>query len=158
MPSPALLLIVCTGNICRSPMVMALIRQKLQEAGLSEQIEVRSAGTLGLEGATASRHGVELLAQRGIDLSHHRSRLLTLQEVEKADLILVMEESHRQLISNRSPEYLSKILLFHELVEEKSNLSDPYGGERDEYAATLARIDYVLDAGWQRLLAELGRT
>lgn len=138
-------------------MVTALLRQKIHAAGLDGQIEVRSAGMPGLEGAAASRYAIEVLAERGLDLSMHVSSSLTSQAIREADLILVMEEAHRQRIFHRSPENLHKVILFYELVGEHIDLVDPYGGEREEYAATLARIDYVLDAGWQRLLAEVGR-
>jgi protein-tyrosine phosphatase len=155
--SPYLLLVVCTANICRSPMVTALLRAKIEAAGLDEQIDVRSAGIPGLEGAAASRHAVEALAERGLDLSTHVACSLTPQDIRQADLILVMEEAHRQRIFHRSPEHLYKVMLFHELVGEHTDLPDPYGGEREEYAATLARIDYVLEAGWSRLWESVRR-
>lgn len=156
--SPYLLLIVCTGNICRSPMVTALLQEKIRAAGLDGQIAVRSAGTHALEGAAASRYGVEVLAERGIDLSTHAASTLTPQAIRQADLVLVMEEAHRQQIRRRSPEWLDKVLLFHELVDEGTDLADPYSGDREEYAATLARIDYVLERGWQTLLARIARS
>lgn len=138
-------------------MVTALLRQKLHAAGLADQIEVQSAGVAGVEGAAASRYAVEVLAERGLDLSTHVAQGLMSQAIRRADLILVMEEAHRQRIFHRSPENLYKVVLFHELVGEHSDLPDPYGGERADYVATLARIESVLDAGWPRLLAQLGR-
>jgi protein-tyrosine-phosphatase len=139
-------------------MVAALLQEKIRVAGLDEQIAIHSAGTHAFAGTAASRYGVEILAERGIDLSTHAASLLTPQAIRQADLILVMEESHRQQIRRHSPEALDKVLLFNELVDEESDLADPYGGEREEYAATLARIDYVLERGWQTLLARIARS
>lgn len=154
---PLRLLVVCTGNICRSPMVMALLREQIRAAGLTDQIEVESAGTAGLEGAAASRYAVEVVAERGLDLSTHVAQGLTSQAIRQADLILVMEEAHRQRIFHRAPDHLYKVVLFHELVGEHTDLADPYGGERADYTTALARIEHVLTAGWPRLLAQLRR-
>ncbi len=62
-------LFICTANICRSPMAMGLLRQRLRQDGLDGEVEVASAGVYGLDGSPASQPGVEVLAERGIDIA-----------------------------------------------------------------------------------------
>ncbi|MBI1297641.1 low molecular weight protein arginine phosphatase [bacterium] len=144
--------VVCTANVCRSPMIHLLLKQKLEAEGLSKSVEVRSAGVAAMANLPASPDGVMLLAERGLDLSTHRAAGLSLPDIRRADLILVMEEAHRRQIFQRAPQQIGKVLLFSELVDEQEDLADPYGLGRAAYETTLARIDDVLARGWDRLL------
>lgn len=152
------LLIVCTGNVCRSPMAAGLIRDRLDRDGLSDQIHVSSAGVFALEDDPASADGVAVLAERGVDISDHRARQLDDQMLDQADLTLVMEERHRQAIFARTPQHLHKIMLFSELAGEHEDVPDPYRQGRPAYERTLVTLDSILDAGWGRLLGRLGVT
>jgi protein-tyrosine-phosphatase len=73
-------------------------------------------------------------------------------EIETADLILVMEEVQRRQIFYYSPDNMHKVILFSELIDEQSDLADPYGKNERAYVATLQRIDQVLTRGWRKLL------
>src|SRR3989442_8878821 len=88
------ILLVCTGNICRSPLAAALLTRALAERGF-EGIDVSSAGTGAWDGAPASEGAYLVGLERGLDLSGHRARLLTRELVEAADLILTMARHHR---------------------------------------------------------------
>src|SRR2546425_7016893 len=88
------ILLVCTGNICRSPLAAALVTRALGEGGV-EGIDVSSAGTGAWDGAPASEGAYLVGLERGLDLSGHRARLLTRELVEAADLILTMARHHR---------------------------------------------------------------
>jgi protein-tyrosine-phosphatase len=149
------LLIVCTGNVCRSPMAAGLIRDRLRWAGLSDQVHVSSAGVFALEGAPASADGVDVLAERGVDISDHRARQLDDQMLDQADLVLVMEERHRQAIFARAPQHLHKVMLFSELAGEHADIADPYRQGRPAYERTLETLDIILDAGWRQLMTRL---
>ncbi len=85
------MLVVCTGNVCRSPMAEGLLRRRLGRAGVDAH--VHSAGLV-TEGQPASRYGVEAMDRRGIDISAHRSRRLAADQIEDADLIIGMELQH----------------------------------------------------------------
>ncbi|MDQ4098797.1 MAG: hypothetical protein M3144_13140 [Actinomycetota bacterium] len=84
-------LFLCTGNICRSPAAEALLRHRLEEAGV--EATVHSAGILDA-GNPAHAHGVDVLSRRGIDLSRHRSRSMTADVLRGADLIIAMAREH----------------------------------------------------------------
>lgn len=148
-------LIVCTGNICRSPMAAGLLRQRLQTAGLADKVEVETAGLFAQTGRHASPPGVALLAERGIDMAGHTARLVTPTLLDQADLILVMEEEQRRSLFYQSPQNLVKVLLLSELAGRHQDIPDPYGQDTAIYASTLERLDQLLSHGWERLLIRL---
>ncbi|HEV8297786.1 MAG TPA: hypothetical protein VGQ20_10825 [Acidimicrobiales bacterium] len=96
--SPLRILIVCTANICRSPMAEVLVADCL--AARDVAATVGSAGFLA-GGQPASDAAIQVMAERGLDLSHHRSREVTPELVHEADLVLTMERRHaRDLVVN----------------------------------------------------------
>src|SRR5690606_11342367 len=86
------ILVICTGNTCRSPMAEALLRHHLRAAG--HDITVASAGTLGWNGRPATPHAVEVLAERGVSLAGHISRKLTRDLLDASDLVVAMTRTH----------------------------------------------------------------
>jgi protein-tyrosine phosphatase len=149
------ILVVCTANVCRSPMIAALLSNRFVRAGLGDRVHIASSGIYALVGEPADPAGVRLLAERGIDLSGHRATALDEEELRLADLILVSEEAHRQAIFYRSPQALHKVWLLTELNRGDGDLPDPYGEGEQAYVRVLAQIDAVLDEGWPRLLRKL---
>jgi len=90
-PSAVRILVVCTGNICRSPMAEAMLRQRLDERGVPA--EITSAGFV-TEDRPASPPAVALLSGRGMDLRPHRSQRVTVDHLGDPDLIVCMERMH----------------------------------------------------------------
>lgn len=172
--------IVCSGNTCRSPMAAALIEAKVAAAQLADKIQVSSAGVTAADGEQASEHGVALLAEREISLAMHRSRRLKLEELEEADLLLVMTAKHREALQRLALQgmdslaidregavhaQMRKVLLFSELIAaspqddgqtEPFDIADPYGESKDIYSATLLQLEEILEQGWSRLLLLCG--
>jgi protein-tyrosine-phosphatase len=93
-------LVVCVGNICRSPMAEALLRARL---GHRPRFDVSSAGISALVGHPADEQAVALMKERGIDIGPHRARQLTPQLAAGADLILVMESGHERAVYSIAP-------------------------------------------------------
>ncbi len=149
------ILVVCTANICRSPMVAALLRRELETAGVEDQVRVVSAGTRALEDEPASDLAVAEMKRRGLDLREHRSQPLTPDLIREADLILVMEEQHRRSIFSVAPLQLFKVYLLSELSGGYGEVGDPFGeGERD-YQRSAAQIEALVHAGMPRILRTL---
>ena len=99
------ILVVCTGNICRSPIGERLLRQLLPGK------RITSAGIYGLEGSPADVSAQDVAGRHGISLEGHRARKLTPQIMRESDLILVMEPAHLRFISDLAPEIRGKSLL-----------------------------------------------
>ena len=126
-------LVVCTGNSCRSPMAEGWLNRKL--AGKGWQAE--SAGVAAWDGAPASPEAVAAMREIGIDISGHRSRALTRPRVAGADLILAMTEDHRREIARRFPEAAGKVFLLDSFGPGPAqDVADPVGLPEDVYRRT----------------------
>jgi protein-tyrosine phosphatase len=149
------ILIVCTANICRSPMVAGLLAQRLDAAGLSDQVLVRSAGTYAEPGRPAWETVRGLMAARGIDLQRHRSQPISSEMVQAAALIIVMEEQHRQSIFYLVPRALRNVFLLSELAGESEPLTDVMGHSLPEVDTACDCAEEWLAAGWEKIVEKL---
>ncbi len=149
------ILVVCTGNICRSPMGEGILRSLAAEEGLGDAIEVRSCGTWATLGSAASRNGITVAGRHGIELSNHRSRPCSRELINEADLVLTMEPAHRAEILALAPEAASKthvLTLFADADKgDEAGVEDPIGGDEDSYAQTFAEIDSLMLASFPRI-------
>jgi protein-tyrosine-phosphatase len=152
------ILFVCTANICRSPMAAALMRKHLATLGLSGQVEVKSAGVWAREGLRASEGATTVLGRRDISLSDHRSQPMSVQLLEQADIVLVMEEEHRRSLFYLEPKHLRKVFLLTEMVGLSRDIADPYGGPIEGYIRTAAHLDELIKAGLPAILKRIGVT
>ena len=136
-----LIIFVCTGNTCRRPMAEALFRNGLTVCE-REQLEVKSYGLSVLGSDPASKHAITVMADRGIDISTHRSTPLTYFAVNNAKLIVCMTESHsRALLSIGVP--IDKIITL--------NVSDPFGGTEEDYRRCADEIEKKLEVVYARI-------
>jgi len=150
------ILVACTANLCRSPMAAAILRRRIADLGLEDQIAVVSAGVWAEDGHEASANAVTTLAGRGMDLTGHRSRLLTPALLGEADLVLVMEEAHRRSLFHLAPQHLSKVYLLTEMSGGHADVADPYGGPVEGYERTVNELEKLVDAGTPMILRRMG--
>ena len=138
-------LMVCTGNICRSPMAERLLAMRLAERGCAG-IAVTSAGTWAYAGNPASDGSAGVFRDRGWDLSDHRATELTPELARSADLIVAMTSVHRREILQLAPDTEPKVVLLKELAEiEPGRLDGDHvqrlaallGGKRPEWRRAL---------------------
>jgi protein-tyrosine-phosphatase len=144
--------LVCTGNICRSPLAEALLRAALKERGVGD-VDVSSAGTGAWDGAPASEGAYLVGLERGLDLSGHRARLLTREVVEQADLILTMARHHRARVQELGGEGRVHVLgEYAGRSPDEGEVSDPFGGDLDVYRQTCAELELIVTAVADRLV------
>jgi protein-tyrosine-phosphatase len=148
------ILLVCTGNICRSPLAEALLSQALRERGAPD-VAVTSAGTGAWDGAPASEGAYLVGLERGLDLSGHRARLLTREVVEEADLVLTMARHHRERVHELGGE--GRVFVLGEYAgrsADDAEVSDPFGRDLDVYRQTCDELEQLVAAVAERLVGE----
>lgn len=120
------ILVLCTGNICRSPVAQALMQQRFPDK------RVESAGLGALVGAGVDANAGSLAADAGLDLSGHVARQVDTAMLSKADLILVMSEGQRHAVAERHPPASGKTLLMTRWIGGE-DVPDPYRKSRDAF-------------------------
>ena len=148
---PFRIVVVCTGNICRSPMGEFILRELFEEAGLGERVQVDSAGTSSWEaGNPADRRTLEVLRRNGHDDfggADHVARQFEHTWLDDRDLVLAADSGHladlRRLA--RTEEQRSRIRLFREFDPEavaagELDMDDPWYGDRSAFDQTYAEI------------------
>jgi len=151
----SLILVVCTANICRSPMAAGLLRQRLAVDKVDARHRVLSAGVWAADDAPASENAIATMAERGIDISDHRSHNLASEEVAGADLILVMTHDHARMVRQTWPQYAWKVHLLSEMTGKRRDVEDPYGGPIEEYRACADTMSRYIDSGLERILQSI---
>lgn len=120
-------LVVCTGNICRSVMAERMLGQRLPP-----DIRVSSAGVRALRGHPAESGAVTVASEHGLSLGGHLARSVTVEMLREASLILAMEQQHIRHIAALAPEVCGKTLLFNYWSDRRS-VPDPYRKSLDMY-------------------------
>lgn len=137
-------LVICRGNICRSPMAEALLANTL-----GGRITVSSAGTQALVDHPAAEQAVSLLGRRGLDISQHRARQLTASLAREADLLLIVEQALRAHVLEITPAARGKL---YRLGEWRNiDIDDPYGQPESVFAECLSLIDQTVSDWGSRL-------
>ena len=149
--SMAHILVVCTANICRSPVGAALLKDRLAKRGFADWI-VSSAGTWAQWVRGASRFSVEVMARQGIDISGHCARMIDEGLLQQSDLVLCMEIGHVEALQYEFPAFKEKIYLLSEMTGQRFSVPDPYGEPLTQYQAMAEEVAALIDDGLERII------
>ena len=153
MSSSLRILLVCSGNTCRSPLASAMLAGRLRALAEFTKVTVESAGTSASPGAPASEGSALMARERGLDLAPHRARLLTADLVQAADLILAMGHSHLSRIAQLGGGEKAQLLTAY-VGEAGIDVADPFGSDLARYRDTAAQLDRIVAAVVVRLQRE----
>jgi len=151
------ILFVCTGNTCRSVMAAALAQKILAGMPLDGvQAEIVSAGLAAMPGDSASTGAVTVMREKGLDLSGHRSTLLTRRDVEQADLVLTMTAGHREALCRLTPQCAGKIHTLAHYAGASGDVPDPFGQDDHAYRRVAAVLEELVVSALRRFGNEWG--
>ena len=148
----ARILVICTANICRSPVAAALLRDRLRQRGL-DGWTVGSAGTWAMDARPASRYSVNVMGRHGFNITDHRATMVEERHLRDADLALTMEDGHAEALRAEFPAQAHKVYLLTEMIGRGYNIPDPYGGPEAGYQAMYDELVAVIDGGMERIIA-----
>ncbi len=143
-------LVVCSGNICRSPLIAGYLKHRARAEGLSTLL-VESRGLLGIEGERADPHARQVARENGFDLDGHRSAGLRPSDVRSADLVLAMTLDHVDELRRRFPGDAPPILLIRAFEADAlprggaPDVPDPIGGPIEAFRESFRIVKPCVD-------------
>lgn len=162
------LMIVCTGNICRSPMAEVVLRDRLEAAGLADRVSVDSTGISDEErGNPIDRRARRALEARGYDVPHRSARQVTAVDLASHDLVLAMTASHARALRALAREdagLAARVRMYRSFdpaapvggAEHLLDVDDPWYGDQDGFEVTMDEVEAAADAIVDHVRAELG--
>jgi protein-tyrosine-phosphatase len=148
------ILLVCTGNTCRSVMAQGILQELLREMAEDEDLRVLSAGVAASLGAEASEEAILILEERGIDIGRHRSRPVSEGLLAGADLVLAMTGNQSHIMKRIFPLHAAKIYSLKEYVGEEGDIEDPIGMPVTAYRTTSKKLERLLLKAAKKFLKE----
>lgn len=151
-------LLVCSGNTCRSPLAAAILADKLAKLPEFADASIQSAGVAAWDGTPASEGSYLVALERGLDLSGHRARMLTADQIRDADLILTMSEAQARRVAELGGE--QKVYTLADYAgdpEGRRDIPDPMGGDVALYREVATLLDELLTLAIARMRVERRR-
>lgn len=141
---PKEIIFVCTGNTCRSPMAEGIAKKFVEDNKLDYKISSRGT-KIDPKEVVANPKSIEVMKTRNIDISNHKSNMFTKEDIDNADLILTMTDSHKKGLLELFPEAAPYTFTITEYATGKEgNISDPWGKEIEEYIKTAEQLDILV--------------
>lgn len=129
-------LFVCTGNTCRSPMAVGLVKNAISK---NKSVKIISAGVIASKGLPASPNAIKVMAEEDIDISDHQTQTLTKELVEQSDIVFVMTQWHKLEVIGLLEKPGKEVYLIKEFSSNEKDdidIPDPLGKSLDFYRHT----------------------
>ncbi|GAB0077383.1 Low molecular weight phosphotyrosine protein phosphatase protein [Pseudomonas syringae pv. maculicola] len=138
-------LVLCVGNICRSPMAVAMICQRLAATNLgATQMHIQSAGIAALSGSPIDPTAQAVLQSHQVHPQDHTAQQMTRELLHQADLILLMEQAHVHDVLKRAPEVRGRTFLMGKW-QHRLDIADPYRLPTSAFEQTYAQLSRCID-------------
>ncbi len=144
------ILFVCAANVCRSPMAEYLFKNLVKNDGFEpDSVSIRSAGIGNTHGSDASDQAIQVMHERGLDISRHKARTINWNIVNESDLILCMSQEQVSNLRQLYTDAENKIHLLTEFCGSQGDIDDPSGGPTRVYESCAGQLEELL-----KILAE----
>lgn len=149
MANPYTVSVVCTGNICRSPMGEVVLRDAVERAGLADRVRVVSAGTGDWHVGDGPDHrAAAVLGTHGLSAAEHRASQFTADDFDEVDLVLALDAGHERHLRAlaRTPEERERVRLVRSfdpvsVADDDLDVADPYFGDRRDFEITYEQLE-----------------
>jgi protein-tyrosine-phosphatase len=150
-------LLVCTGNTCRSAMAEGILRSLIPDLRRGDVL-VESSGTAGLVGVPATEFAQSVCLEHGIDISSHMSSALTRMLLGRSNLVLAMTHMHGEYIASVDPESVGRTFLLSEFADGSDvDVPDPIGAPREDYESVFKMMDGYLKKALPAIMKLAGK-
>lgn len=133
------ILFVCTGNTCRSPIAQGLAKQIFPDS-----YEILSSGINACDGDAANEKAIQVLKDKGIDISSNKALKLHEGLLRDADYVFTMTKSHELYLHNYYPQYKNKIKRLGDYTGQARDISDPWGGSLEDYRSCSNELEELI--------------
>jgi len=146
---------VCTANLCRSPIAAFLFKKWLQQHQVAGSWHVESCGTWAQDGDGVLPSVLPHLLAVGIDLTHHRSRSITIDLLAESDLVLCMTSFHKEALQAEFPQYAARVYMLSEMIMQRYDIPDVAMVSPEEYLAVVKELRPIVERSVPRIIALL---
>jgi protein-tyrosine-phosphatase len=133
-------------------MAEAILKQLIAERSDAEQWQIESAGTWAIHGSPPAVFSQFVLQSMGIDIHLHRSQPVSQELMQQSDLILTMENLHKETLAFQFPQFADRIYMISEMVGLMADIPDPMGGDLAGYEETARELKRILSDGLDRII------
>jgi protein-tyrosine-phosphatase len=130
----------------------AILKQLVAGRLDADEWRIESAGTWALHGSSPAPLSQVVMLARGLDISHHQSQPVTEELIQQFDLVLAMESNHKESLQLVFKDRADRIFMISEVVGQREDISDPIGGELEDYHETADRLENILSQGLDRII------